>query len=169
MRKTVIGVMGPGDEASEINKKDAYELGREIAKNGWVLLNGGRNVGVMDAVSKGAHDAHGLVIGILPFNDGADASEGVDIQIITGMAGGRNIINVRSSDVVVACGIGAGTASEIAHALKIKKPTILLGTGEKAEAFFKEIGPKIVITAKNVNETIKLIKKIIKSLSGIYF
>lgn len=153
--------MGPGDEAKEIDKKNAYELGAAIAKNGWVLLNGGRNVGVMDAVSRGAHDAKGLVVGILPFSDGSDASEGVDIQIITGMAGGRNIINVRSSDVVVACGMGAGTASEIAHALKIKKPTILLGTGEKAEAFFKEIGPKFIHIAKTVPETIELIKKLL--------
>src|SRR3990167_8437279 len=155
MKKIVIGVMGPGDEAKEIDKKNAYELGVAIAQNGWVLLNGGRNVGVMDAVSKGAHEAKGLVVGILPFNNGNDASEGVDIQIITGMAGGRNIINARSSDVVVACGIGAGTASEIAHALKVKKPTILLGTGEKAEAFFKELAPAFVHIVKTVPETIE--------------
>ncbi len=161
MKKTVIGVMGPGDEATEINKKNAYELGAAIAQNGWVLLNGGRNVGVMDAVSKGAHEANGLVIGILPSNDGKDASDAVDIQIITGMSGGRNIINVRSSDVVVACGIGAGTASEIAHALKIKKPTILLGSGEKAEAFFKELSPKLIHITKTVPDTIALIKKLI--------
>ena len=159
MRKTVIGVMGPGAGATKKDKKNAYELGVAIAKNGWGLLNGGRKVGVMDEVSKGAHDAHGLVIGILPSKDGSDASKAVDIQIITGFGGGRNIINVLSCDVVVSCGMGAGTSSEVGHAVKIGKPTILLGTGKKAEEFFKEIAPKIVITAKNVNETIKLIKK----------
>lgn len=128
MKKTIIGVMGPGAGATEVDKKRAHELGKKIAENGWVLLSGGRNVGVMDAVSRGAHDAGGLVIGILSGKDGNDAPEGVDIPIITGMGGGRNVINVLSSDVVVACGMGAGTASEVAHAIKLGKPTILLGT-----------------------------------------
>src|SRR3989344_705666 len=161
MRKTVIGVMGPGDGATEKNKKNAYELGAKIAKNGWVLLSGGRNKGVMDAVSRGAHDAHGLVIGILPSKDGSDASKAVDIQIITGFGGGRNIINVLSCDVVVSCGMGAGTSSEIGHAVKVGKPTILLGTGKNAEAFFKEIGPKFIHIAKTIPETIELIKKLL--------
>lgn len=161
MKKTIIGVMGPGDRATEKDTETAYELGKMIAENSWILLNGGRNVGVMDAVSRGAHDAGGLVVGILPFKDGSDASKGVDIQIITGMAGGRNIINVRSSDVVVACGMGAGTASEVAHAIKIGKSTILLGTGKKAEEFFKELAPEFVHITKNSSETIQLIKKLL--------
>ena len=161
MRKTVIGVMGPGAGATKKDKENAYELGAKIAKNGWVLLSGGRNKGVMDAVSQGTHDARGLVIGILPSKDGSDASKAVDIQIITGFGGGRNIINVLSCDVVVACGMGAGTSSEVGHAVKVGKPTILLGTGEKAEAFFKELSPKVVLTAKSVSETIELVKKLI--------
>ncbi len=161
MKKIVIGVMGPGDEAKQIDKKNAYELGKAIAQNGWVLLNGGRNVGVMDAVSRGAHDAKGLVVGILPFNDGNGASEGVDIQIITGMSGGRNIINVRSSDVVVACEIGNETDYEISHDKKKKNFKILKKNKKKAEAFFKEIGPKFIHIAKNVPETIELIKKLL--------
>lgn len=49
MRKIVIGVMGPGDNATPSDLQNAYELGKSIAQEGWVLLTGGRNVGVMDA------------------------------------------------------------------------------------------------------------------------
>ena len=161
MKKTIIGVMGPGAGATENDKKNAYELGKKIAENGWILLNGGRNIGVMDAVSKGAHDAGGLVIGILPGKNGNDASERVDIPIITGMGGGRNVINVLSSDIVVACGMGAGTASEVAHAVKLGNPTILLGTGKSAEIFFKELAPDQVYIGENVEKTVDIIKQII--------
>jgi len=47
----IIGVMGPGTGAKAQDLENAYELGRLIAERGWVLLTGGRNVGVMDAAS----------------------------------------------------------------------------------------------------------------------
>lgn len=66
MRKIVIGVMGPGTGASETDRQNAYTLGMLIAQEGWVLLTGGKNVGVMDAASRGAKAANGLIVGILP-------------------------------------------------------------------------------------------------------
>lgn len=69
MRKIVVGVMGPGDKATTTDINRAYRLGQLIADNGWVLLTGGRNVGVMDAASRGAKMVGGLTIGILPSND----------------------------------------------------------------------------------------------------
>lgn len=153
--------MGPGDGATEHDIKNAYALGAEIAKNGWVLLSGGRNTGVMDAVSRGAQEAGGLVVGVLPSKDGKDASHALDIQIITGMGGARNVINVLSSDVVVACGMGKGTASEVAHAIKIGKPTILLNTGKKAEDFFKDLAPEIVYAASTVQSVINIINNVL--------
>ena len=45
-------------------------------------------------------------------------SDAVDIPIATGLGQGRNLINVLSSHVIIACGNGTGTASEIAFALK---------------------------------------------------
>lgn len=54
MAKTIIGVMGPGDDATKKDLDNAYTLGKLIAKQNWTLLNGGRNVGVMDAASRGA-------------------------------------------------------------------------------------------------------------------
>lgn len=66
MAKTVIGVMGPGDNATKEECDSAFELGKLIANKGWILLTGGRNVGVMEAASRGAKEAGGLTIGILP-------------------------------------------------------------------------------------------------------
>lgn len=85
MPKIVIGVMGPGEGATNDILKQAHTLGRLIARQGWTLLTGGRNVGVMDAASKGAKQAGGLTIGILPSSDKTDASVYLDIAICTGM------------------------------------------------------------------------------------
>src|SRR3954469_22858440 len=119
MRKKVVGVMGGGDAASDQAIAWAFELGALIAQRNYVLLSGGRNAGVMDAVSRGAKDVGGFVVGVLPGSSSADASEAVDVAIVTGMGSARNNINVLSSDVIVSCGeISAGTLSEIALALK---------------------------------------------------
>ena len=126
MKKTIIGVMGGGDQAPPDAIQEAYRLGELIAEQGWVLLNGGRNVGVMDASAAGASQKGGLVIGILPDRDLQRASTHLAIPILTGMGDARNVINVLSSDVVIACAGGAGTVSEIALALKNNRPVILL-------------------------------------------
>ncbi|NGP88533.1 TIGR00725 family protein [Fodinibius halophilus] len=126
MANTIIGVMGPGEGATQQNISDATELGKLIAEKEWVLLTGGRNVGVMNAASKGAQQAGGLIVGILPSENRDNSSPYVDIPICTGMGGARNNINVLSSDVVVACGMGAGTTTEIMLAIKAQKPLLLL-------------------------------------------
>ncbi len=125
MRKTIIGVMG-GSSASRQAIDHAYRVGFLIAKSGWVLLNGGRAAGIMEASARGAHDGGGLTVGVLPTPDHAGMSNYIDIPILTGMGSARNVINVLSSDVVIACEGGAGTLSEIAHALKSGRPVILL-------------------------------------------
>ena len=125
MRRTVIGVMG-GSVADERTMAFAEELGRRIAEAGWVLLNGGRPTGVMDASARGAREAGGLTVGVL-FDDAfEDASEHLEVVIPTGMGAGRNVINILSSDVVVACRGNGGTLSEIAMALRFRKPVVLL-------------------------------------------
>lgn len=127
IHKFVVGIMGGGDEASTTECNMAYHLGGLIAKEGWVLLNGGRAAGVMDASARGAKDSGGLTVGIIPDRDNALTSQYIDIPIFTGMGVGRNFLNVLSSNVVVALPGKAGTISEIALALKIKKQVILLG------------------------------------------
>ncbi len=126
MRKSVIGVMG-GHQVDEPTRRAAHRLGVLIAERGWVLLSGGRNVGVMAASAAGAREAGGTVIGVLPDRDASRASPDLDFAIVTGMGEARNLINVLSSDVVSACPGGAGTLSEVAFALIAEKPVILLG------------------------------------------
>ncbi len=126
MRKPVIGVMG-GAVADAATVETAHELGRLIAERGWVLLNGGRDCGVMAASARGASEAGGLVVGILPDTTAGKASPDLDVAIMTGMGDGRNLINVMSSDVVVACKGSLGTMSEVVLALKHGKRVILLG------------------------------------------
>ncbi len=126
MRRPVIGVMGGADVDHHVAQR-AYRLGTLIAQRGWVLLNGGRNQGVMAASAKGAAQAGGTVLGILPDNDKHNASPDLDLAIVTGLGDARNLVNVLSSDVVIACPGSAGTLSEVALALKNKKRVILLG------------------------------------------
>jgi len=116
-----------GSAASAATLAEARELGRLIAGRGWVLLNGGRAQGVMGASAQGAREAGGMVVGVLPGWDASDAAKDLDVAIVTGMGDARNVINVLSSDVVIACSGGAGTLSEVALALKNGKPVILLG------------------------------------------
>ena len=125
MKKTIIGVMG-GGRAEAQTLDAAYRLGKLIAREGWVLLNGGRAAGVMEASARGASEEGGLTIGILPDDRPGRASEYIDIPILTGIGDARNYINVLSSDVVVACPGRAGTLSEIALALKNRRKVILL-------------------------------------------
>lgn len=158
MRKIIIGVMGPGEEATSTDLQNAYELGKLIAQKGWVLLTGGRNIGVMDAASLGAKSASGLTIGILPGNSTNGVSEAVDIIIVTGMGHARNNINVLSSEVVIACGMGTGTASEIALALKSNKKVILLNNVEESKVFFQKLSPENIYVANDVEEAIAMLQ-----------
>ena len=124
--RTIIGVMGGavvGDEALE----HAHRIGQLIAENGWALLNGGRNAGVMAASAAGAREAGGLVIGILPSDSRTGVAPGVDVAVVTGMGDARNAINVLSSDVVIALQGGPGTVSEVALALKAGRSVVMLG------------------------------------------
>ncbi|WP_354636255.1 TIGR00725 family protein [Planktothricoides raciborskii] len=163
MKKTIVGIMGPSLGATEINLKNAYKLGKLIAENGWVLLTGGRKSGVMDAASLGAKSANGLTIGILPEADTQNISDAVDIAIVTGMGSARNSINVLSSDVVIACGIGAGTVSEIALAIKANKPVILLNNEPESQVFLQYLSPKNVMIVTAPEEAIAQVRQLLNN------
>ena len=92
-KSLIIGIMGGGKATGE-DEKAAYRLGSMIAKQGWILLNGGRNAGIMEASAKGAFDHGGLTVGILPDDNCDRVSKYIKIPIITGMVKARNCINV---------------------------------------------------------------------------
>ncbi len=154
--------MGAGNAATPQDIELAHQLGRLIAEQGWVLLTGGRKAGVMDAASRGAKAAGGLVVGILPSNNTIGMSEAVDIPIVTDLGNGRNNINVLSSNVVIACGMGLGTASEVALALKNRKPVILLNQSELTYQFFAKLASNRVFQVGTASQAIALVKELLK-------
>ncbi len=153
--------MGPGEQATATDLQNAYELGKLIAQQGWVLLTGGRNVGVMDAANQGAKSANGLTVGILPGNNTNDVSESVDLAIVTDLGNARNNINVLSADVVIACGMSAGTAAEIALALKANKKVILLHNNQESKLFFQRLSPENIYFVDSLVEVIKITNKLL--------
>ena len=162
--KTIIGVMGPGDEATPENCAVAYQLGKCIAAEGWVALSGGRNVGVMDAVSRGAQDGGGLTLGILPGDNAQQTSDYIDIPVLTGMGSARNNINILTAKVVVICGLGAGTLSEIALAIKSKRHVIFLNQSRVSVKFLCDFAEKGTWHwVDNVEEATKKIKELLAS------
>ena len=159
LRRPVIGVMGAGDEASGRDCALAEELGARLAGEGWIVLTGGRDAGVMAAASRGAKRVPGsLTIGILPSERGPAAPD-VDVAVFTGMGNARNAINVLSSHVVVACGAaGPGTASEIALALKSGTPVVLLAPTAAARDYFATLGGQLV-SANSVDEALGAVRR----------
>ena len=155
--------MGKGNLATAFEIDQAYQLGRLIGENGWVLLTGGRNVGVMDAASRGAKSVGGLTIGILPGQDKTGVSEAVDLAIVTDLGNGRNNINVLSSDVIIACGIGTGTASEIALALKNNRKVILLAPDKLTTNFFTSLAPEQIFIVDHPQDGINLVKQFLEN------
>jgi len=138
-----ISVIGAGEctaQAADL----AYTVGRLIARNKAVLICGGLG-GVMEHAARGAREAGGLTVGILPGFDAKEANPYIDIAIPTGLSHARNIIVVRSSSVVIAIEGSYGTLSEIAIALKLGKPVIGLNTWNVGPEIFKAETPEEAI------------------------
>jgi uncharacterized protein (TIGR00725 family) len=123
-----IGVVG-ASEAGAQQLAHAVDVGRRIAEAEAILVCGGRG-GVMEAACRGASNAGGITIGILPGTDRREANEWVQIAIPTGLGELRNGLIVRSADVLIAIAGGYGTLSEVALALRAGTPVIGLGTWE---------------------------------------
>jgi hypothetical protein len=126
MRKKIVGVIGGHRCTAEVEQK-AQKLGKKLAKVVGILVCGGLS-GTMKAVCQGFKTAGGLTIGIIPSYNKNDANEFVDIVIPSGLGLARNVVVVKSADVVVALPGEAGTLSEIAYCLQFGIPVISLGS-----------------------------------------
>lgn len=122
----LIAVIG-GSQPSSKEAKLAEAVGRELAKQGAILICGGLG-GTMEAACKGASAEGGVTVGILPGNNRQEANPYVQIPIVTGMGYARNIAVVKSAQAVIAIGGNYGTLSEISHALQSGIPVIGLKT-----------------------------------------
>ncbi|MGD9962320.1 MAG: TIGR00725 family protein [Thermoplasmata archaeon] len=152
MTFNIIGVIGasrPDRRTYEL----AEEVGREIAKRGAAVLCGGLG-GVMEAVCKGARSEGGLTIGIIPSDFKDDANKYVQIPIVTGMGIGRNVMLVKSADILIAVGGSFGTLSEIAHALNMGKTVVGLDTWKLDRAYDKPIPG--LMAAESPKEAVKM-------------
>jgi uncharacterized protein (TIGR00725 family) len=117
-----VAVVGPG-EASADEIAAAEAVGRELARRGALLVCGGLG-GVMEAACRGAREAGGATLGILPGADRTAANQYVEVAVATGLGEARNAVVARAADALIAVGGAYGTLSEIAFALKVGKPVL---------------------------------------------
>jgi len=127
-RAPYVAVIGSGVADPERDGQ-AEAVGRELARRGAVLVCGGLG-GVMDAACRGAGQAGGITVGLLPGPDRTGASTHLAVALPTGMGELRNGLIVRAADAVIAVGGEYGTLAEIGFALKLGRPVVGLGTWE---------------------------------------
>jgi uncharacterized protein (TIGR00725 family) len=165
MMKTRIGVIGADGKITPAVSRISEKIGGDIAKTGSVLICGGRG-GVMEAASRGANLAGGLVVGILPSCEKKEGNTYVDVAITTGMGISRNSVIVSSSDALIAINGRPGTLSEISLALCMGKPVIAVqGTGGVAEVIkeeLKKMGIKEKVWSAKPEDAVRIALKLIK-------
>ncbi|MEO0382636.1 MAG: TIGR00725 family protein [Pseudomonadota bacterium] len=119
-----VGVIGPRDATPSQNAL-AQRIGQLIAEAGLPLVCGGKS-GVMEASAKGAAEAGGLTIGLLPGHSWREANAYIQLPLATGLSEARNMIIAKSCQVLIAIGGSYGTLSEIAYGLHFSKAVIVL-------------------------------------------
>ena len=147
----VIGVVGSGDTEKRHDPL-AMEVGSLIARHGAVMVCGGLS-GIMEAASRGAAQEGGTIIGILPGSDKVEANPHITFPIPTGLGVARNVLVVRTADVLIALPGGPGTLSEIALALNIGKPVVDLGEWKIEETRTASTADEAVLLALELCET----------------
>ena len=142
MSRKQIAVIGAGTATPELVKL-AEEVGRLLAVRGAVLVCGGLG-GAMEAAARGAREAGGTTIGILPGESRSEANPWIDYAVVTGMGHARNLAVVASGDAVIAVGGEWGTASEIALGRKLSRPVVVLGPGPtiEGEGIVRAVSPE---------------------------
>jgi len=149
-KKLFIAVIG-GSESSPEELNAAEEVGRELARQGAVLVCGGLG-GIMEAACQGASAEGGVTIGILPGDIRRAANPYVQIPIVTDLGQARNVIVVKSAQAVIAIDGSYGTLSEISHALQSGIPVIGLDTWVLSR---KGQADTTIIPAQNPAEAVK--------------
>lgn len=122
----IIAVIGGSDPAPQALEQ-AEAVGRELAERGHTVICGGLG-GVMEAACRGAREASGRTIGVLPGADAAAANAYVEFPIVTNMGVARNAVIVLTAAAAIAIDGSYGTLSEIAIALNLGRPVVGLGT-----------------------------------------
>lgn len=164
MRKFQIAVIGyNGDRCTEDARNLAYETGKEIAKAGAVLVCGGLG-GVMESACRGAKEAGGTTVGIIPQDDFSHANKYCDIVICSTIGFARDFIVASSADGIIAVGGGVGTLTELSIGYMMKKPmAALAGSGGISDSYggkyLDERKRVRVQVAKDPAEAVRLVIK----------
>lgn len=132
-----IAVIGPGAQATREDTETARQVGRLLANRDAILVCGGLG-GVMAAACEGALERGGLTVGLLPGDDRSEGNPHLSVALPTGMGELRNGLVVRVCDAVIAVGGSWGTLSEIALAMRIGKPVVVIG-GWPIDAFRERV------------------------------
>jgi len=123
-----VSVVGSGAQ----HEAAAAEVGRLLAERGCTVVTGGLGE-VMAAAHRGAKEAGGTTIAILPGEAHAAANEWADHVVVTGIGHARNLAVAASGDAVIAVGGSWGTLAEIGFAMRLGRPVAVLEGGSVVE------------------------------------
>jgi uncharacterized protein (TIGR00725 family) len=137
-----VAVIGSGRE--HVGRAEA--VGRILAQRGCTVVTGGLGE-VMAAACRGAKEAGGTTIGILPGERREDANEWVDHVVVTGIGHARNLAVVASGDAVIAVGGSWGTLAEIAFASRLGRTVVILEPGLNVEGIARAASPEEAVAA----------------------
>jgi uncharacterized protein (TIGR00725 family) len=129
LRIAVSGAGASDDPGLPAARELAARLGAALARGGAVVVTGGLG-GVMSAAARGAQEAGGVTIGILPGDTASDANPWISIPVVTDLGHARNVVLVHTAEALVAVGGSYGTLSEVALALKIGLPVAAIRSWE---------------------------------------
>jgi hypothetical protein len=161
MRKLQIAVIGNNKDCTDIASKAAYEVGKEIARAGAVLVCGGLG-GVMESACMGAKENGGITIGIIPQEEFSYANQYCDVVVCTGIGYARDFIVASSADGIIAVGGGVGTLIELGVGYMKKKIIVAIaGSGGVADMYggkFLDERQRVPVTvAKDAKTAVKVI------------
>src|SRR5436309_5734664 len=123
-----VAVVGSGRE----HEARAEEVGRLLAERGCTVVTGGLGE-VMAAACRGAKSAGGTTIGILPGERRHEGNEWLDHEVVTGIGHARSVAVAASGDAVIAIGGSWGTLAEVAFAMRLGRPVVILEPGLQVE------------------------------------
>ena len=162
MRKFQIAVVGYNkDRCTERARSLAYEVGKEVALSGAVLICGGLG-GVMESACKGAKENRGTTVGIIPQDEFSFANEFCDVVICTGIGFARDFIIATSADGIIAVGGGVGTLIEMSVGYMIKKTMVIIaGSGGVADTYggkyLDERNRVPILVAKDARSAVRIL------------
>ncbi len=136
-----VSVVGSGAE----HERAAEEVGRLLAERGCVVVTGGLDE-VMAAAHRGAKSAGGATIAILPGESRSAANPWADHAVATGIGHGRNLAVAASGDAVIAVGGSWGTIAEVAFAMRLGRPVVILD-GPDVPGVARALTPLEAVTA----------------------